>query len=137
MRNIREEKGLTYGIYSALVMQIEMGYLSIGSDVKRENTQLVVDEILKEIEILRTELIPADELETVKNYIGGSFAAGFDNAFSLAEKFKAAWLFGISMDMYSEYLDKTYAVSAEELRELAQKYLNPESLQLAIAGGKN
>jgi zinc protease len=65
MKNIREDKGLTYGIYSALLMQAEMGYITIGSDVNRENTMLVVDEIYKEMEILRQVAVDDDELETV------------------------------------------------------------------------
>jgi len=71
MKNIREEKGFTYGISSSLVSFRHEGFFTIGTDVKRENTQQTVDEIAKEIQILQTELVSDDELETVKNFMAG------------------------------------------------------------------
>jgi predicted Zn-dependent peptidase len=63
MKNIREEKGFTYGISSSLIPQKENGYLIIGTDVKKEFTQQTIDEIHKEIARLQTEQISENELE--------------------------------------------------------------------------
>ncbi len=63
MKNIREEKGFTYGISSSLVPQKDGGYLVMGTDVKKEFTQQTLDEIFKEIKILQTELVGENELE--------------------------------------------------------------------------
>jgi predicted Zn-dependent peptidase len=57
MKNIREEKGLTYGISSHVVTLRNEGYFMIGTDVKKEFTQQTIDEIKKEINKLQTELV--------------------------------------------------------------------------------
>ena len=71
MRNIREEKGLTYGINSGLISLIDAGYFIVGTEVKKENTAQVIDEIFKEISLLQQEPVPDTELNTVKNYMAG------------------------------------------------------------------
>jgi zinc protease len=61
MKNIREDKGLSYGISSSLHALKNDSYLVIGADVNRENLDLTFDEITKEIKRLRTEKIDDDE----------------------------------------------------------------------------
>ncbi len=137
MKNIREEKGLTYGIFSALINMINGDYLMIGSDVKRENTQLVEDEIIREIKILQTERVSDDELQKVKNYMSGSFVMSFNNAFALADKFKEAHLHGLDYGYYNDYLHALNQTTAEEIVLMANQYFNIEKMQTVIAGGKN
>src|SRR5690606_35977498 len=52
MKNIREEKGYTYGISSAVLTLKNEGYFLIGTDVKKENTTQTLEEINKEIQLL-------------------------------------------------------------------------------------
>jgi len=137
MKNIREEKGLTYGIFSALINQINGDYLMIGSDVKRENTQLVEDEIIREIKILQTERVAEEELQKVKNYMSGSFVMSFNNAFALADKFKEAHLHGLDYGYYDDYLHTLNETTAEEVVLMANTYFNIEKMQTVIAGGKS
>ena len=73
MSNIREDKGLTYGVSSVYVHQQESGYFSISTEVKGEGTQLALQEIYFELRRLREELISDKELSLVKNYITVSY----------------------------------------------------------------
>ena len=73
MKNIREEKGLSYGIHSSFRNEINQGYFLIASDVKKDLKDLAIEEIYKEIDILSKEEISMEELTTVKNYMAGSF----------------------------------------------------------------
>ncbi|MFB0906753.1 MAG: insulinase family protein, partial [Spirosomataceae bacterium] len=68
MKNIREEKGFTYGISSSMIPMQSFGYFLIGTDVKGEFTQQTLDEIYKEIDILQKETISEDELTSVRFY---------------------------------------------------------------------
>jgi zinc protease len=72
MKNIREEKGLTYGISSSSSPFGPNWVWSINSSVKKENVEIVLSEIAKEMQILKTSLVSDSEITTVKNYIAGS-----------------------------------------------------------------
>ena len=66
MQNLREQNGFTYGVFSAMVNFQHTGYLAIATQVGKEVTEQALDEIAKEFEILRTELISDEELSLVK-----------------------------------------------------------------------
>ncbi len=66
MKNIREEKGLTYGIYSSLNPFKNDCMFSIGADVDKINVELTINEIKKEIEALCLTEISEDELDVTK-----------------------------------------------------------------------
>ena len=84
MSNIREDKGLTYGIGAICVHQEESGYFSISTEVKGEGTQLALQEIYFELRRLREELISDEELSLVKNYIIGQILNSADGPFAQA-----------------------------------------------------
>ncbi len=136
MKNIREDKGFTYGIHSSLVTFPYEGFMVIGTDVKREYTQQTLDEIRKEIRILQTEPVPADELETVKNYMLGSFAGSVTTPFSLADHFKTIYFDGLDYAFYDQYVSAIQQVTPESILALANEYMNLDQMTEVVAGGK-
>ncbi|MGA0557067.1 M16 family metallopeptidase [Larkinella sp. VNQ87] len=136
MKNIREDKGFTYGIWSNLSMFPNEGYWLIGTDVKRENTQETLDEIGKEIQRLRDEPVPADELETVRNYMAGSYVGSLNTPFELADRYKTVLFDGLPADHLSTYIERLRAVTAEQVQEMARRYLPDSSLIEVVVGGK-
>lgn len=136
MKNIREEKGLTYGISSNLALFTQAGYFVIGTDVKREFTQQTIDEIHKEIKILQTDLVPENELETVKNYMVGSFAGSLNTPFDIADRYKVIFSENLPLDFYQNYIPNIQQISAIKLLETANKYLALDSLTEIVVGGK-
>ena len=136
MKNIREEKGLTYGISSNLALFSQAGYFVIGTDVKREFTQQTIDEIHKEIKILQTELVDESELETVKNYMVGSFAGSLNTPFDIADRYKVIFSEKLPLDFYQNYIPNIQQISAIQLLEIANKYLGLETLTEIVVGGK-
>jgi len=136
MKNIREEKGFTYGISSSLIPHKENGYLIIGTDVKKEFTQQTIDEIHKEIARLQTEQISENELETAKNYMIGSFVGSLNTPFEVADRQKVVILENLSSDFYQNYIQHISAISSEDVMEMANKYFNTEELCEVVVGGK-
>lgn len=136
MKNIREEKGLTYGISSNLALFGQAGYFVIGTDVKREFTQQTIDEIHKEIKILQTELITGDELEVVKNYMVGSFAGSLNTPFDITDRYKVIFSENLPLDFYNNYIPNVQQISDVMLLEAANKYLAVDSLFEIVVGGK-
>ncbi len=136
MKNIREDKGFTYGISSNLVSFRHEGYFVIGTDVKKDVTQQTLDEITIEIDRLQTELVPADELQTVQNYMAGEFVGSLNTPFEIADRYKVILLDGMPTDFLANYIPTMRAVSAETIRTMAQQYLNPAELLEVVVGGK-
>jgi zinc protease len=136
MKNIREEKGLTYGISSNLALFGQAGYFVIGTDVKREFTQQTIDEIHKEIKILQTELVTENELETVKNYMVGSFAGSLNTPFDITDRYKVIFSENLPLDFYQNYIPNIQQISNVMLLEAANKYLDVDSLFEIVVGGK-
>ena len=136
MKNIREEKGYTYGIYSRLMNFKNEGYFLISADVKKEFTNQTIEEIYKEINILRTDLVPEDELQTVKNQMIGGFLSEIASPFMLADKFKAVRFHGMDYRFYDEFISAVNDITSEEIRRLSQKHLDPESISEVVVGGR-
>jgi predicted Zn-dependent peptidase len=83
---------------------------------------------------LRQEEIPADELELVRNYMTGVFLRSTDGPFALADRLKGLLGYNLNYDYYSRFLQTVQSISAAELQQLAQKYLNPDDLTELVAG---
>ncbi|MEZ5197736.1 MAG: pitrilysin family protein [Bacteroidales bacterium] len=128
MTNIREDKGYTYGIGSAIVPLHHSGYFFIATEVGTNVTEKAIKEIHKEIEIIHNDLIPAKELDLVRNYLMGSFLRNVDGPFAIAESFRNILEYGLTMDYYSDFIETIHQTSAQELRDLAREYLNISSL---------
>jgi len=136
MKNIREEKGLTYGISSNVITLRHEGYFMIGTDVKKEFTQQTIDEIKKEIYRLQTELVDNEELQTVKNFMAGEFAGSLNTAFEVADRQKILLLDGLPADFFNRYIDQIHATTSEDIMEMANTYLRPDEMLEVVVGGK-
>lgn len=134
MKNIREEKGLTYGIYSSMVSLQEAGYLVIGTDVKKELTQAALTEIYREIAILRDQPIDANELNIVKNYMAGRLLTSVDTPFALAEKFKNVYLHNLTYAYFQDYLRELNEIRVDSLQTLARRYFQEEKWFEVVVG---
>ncbi|MBC7863850.1 MAG: insulinase family protein [Bacteroidia bacterium] len=137
MANIREDKGYTYGIGSGLSPLVHGGYFGISTEVGVDVTTKCLEEIYKELKLMREELIPEEELQLVKNYITGIFLRSVDGPFSLADKFKGIWEFGLGYDYFDNYLKAVKTVTAQELKDLANKYLKEEDMIELVVGKKS
>ena len=134
MSNLREDKGMTYGVSSFVSSFLHGSYFAIATEVNIKQTTAALDEIKKEIDILQNKKISVDELNLVKNYIYGSFIKNFDGPFTLAEMFMAVTDFGMNFDYYQESLKKMMAISAEDVLETAQKHLDLNEMTTLVVG---
>lgn len=134
MANIREDKGYTYGIGSAVVSLEKEGYFFIATEVGADVAKDAVAEIYKEIQLLREKTIPIEELQMVKNYMLGSFLRNSDGPFAMADRFKALHFYGLDYSHYDRFLNTVNTITAQEIKDLAIKYLNPGDMTEILAG---
>lgn len=136
MANIREDKGYTYGIGSAVVSLKDAGYFFIATEVGAEVCSSALTEIEKEIELLKTETVKEEELNLVRNYMLGSMLGSLENAFSHADKFKNAYFSGLDYTYYDNYIETVKTITAEDLKQLANQYLNIADFTKVVVGKK-
>jgi predicted Zn-dependent peptidase len=136
MANIREDKGFTYGIGSALVSMKNTGYFFIASEVGAEVCAATLTEIEKEITLLKEQPVTEGELALVRNYMLGSMLGSLENALSHADKFKNVYFSGLDYDYYKNYINTVRNIGPEELQALANQYLNFNSFEKVIVGKK-
>ena len=135
MRNIREDKGFTYGIHASVVAREQAASLVIGTDVNGESADATRHEIAYELTRLQEELLGDDELETVKNYTLGKLLGETATVFEQADRYRYVVLQGLRPDYYAELVRRTQAATAAELQELARTYLGPADMLTVVAGG--
>ena len=136
MKNIREEKGLTYGIYSAIEAYPFDACWYIDTEMNNGLSETGIKEIFKELARLRNELIGEKELKTAKNYLLGSFLRSIDGPFSLADRFKILKDFDLEYKYFYEFIEIIKNTTAERLKELANLYLKEVDLTRVIVGTK-
>jgi len=134
MRNIREEKGYTYGIGSALVNLKHGGFFTIASEVGAEATQAALHEIRREMDILRTDLAPEEEVERVKNYMLGAMLGSLESIFSHADKFKAVHFQGLDLSFYGRNNDIVRSMTPERVRQIAETYFDHAEMLEVVVG---
>lgn len=136
MANIREDKGYTYGIGSALVSLKNAGYFFIASEVGAEVCPAALHEIEKEISILKRDPVSDEELDLVRNYMLGSMLGSLENALSHADKFKNIHFYGLGYDYYHKYIQIVRTITAEDILRLSNQYLNFDQFEKVIVGKK-
>lgn len=134
MTNIREDKGYTYGIYSQVMPLRHASTFSISTETGTAVTRAAIDEIKMEMQRLRENSVGEDELNLVKNYLSGSYLRALDGVYNMADRFKSALENNLKMSYYAESLDRIQQVTAEEVQQLASKYLRPESMVTVVVG---
>jgi zinc protease len=134
MKNIREEKGLTYGIHASLHALLQDSYIAIGTDVNKENVQLTIDEIKKELRRLREEPIDSNELETAQNHFIGGLQSELTTAFAHADKIKTITLFGLDHAYYNNLIARIGRISAPDIQRIAEQYFSEDSFLEVVVG---
>jgi len=134
MKNIRDDKGYTYGIHSSIVSHLRDSFWMVGTDVKKEFTADAIDQIYFEAERLRNEPVGIEELKIVRNYMMGNFLSSLETSFSLADKFKNIYFFGQDYSFYDKYIDTINTITALEIQELANTYLDKTEFKRVIVG---
>ncbi len=126
MSNIREDKGYTYGIHSYVQNHLQQTAWLISTEAGKDVSEATVEEVYKEMKLLREELVEEEELLLVRNYLIGTILGDLDGPFQIMGRWKNIILNKLDEKYFYESVRIIKTISAEELRELAKKYLNPE-----------
>ena len=134
MQNLREEHGYTYGVMAAMVNFEREGYLAIATQVAREHRDDALREIHFEIERLRNELMSEEELQMVKNMMIGEILRILDGPFGIADVTIENIMCGYDNHATEQSVATILAITPEEVKRLAAKYLKTEDLVEVVVG---
>lgn len=135
-RRLRDEQGLCYAVSAGITATAgeEPGTFTAYIGTSPEHRQRAIDGFVDEIRRIRSEPPSAAELQDVKDYLTGSFVFGFERNSNLAAYAIRARRFGLGFDFLQRYPDIIRAITAEQVREAAERHLHPDRLVVVSAG---
>ncbi len=126
MSNIREDKGYTYGIHSYLQNHVQECAWLVSTDAGKDVCRATIDEVYKEMKVLRETLVDEDELKLVKNYMLGALLGDLDGPFQIIGRWKTYILNDLNEDYFYNTIKVVREIQPAQLMELANKYLKEE-----------
>jgi predicted Zn-dependent peptidase len=135
-RNIREDKGYTYSPYSEISTRFRDAYWAQNADVTTAQTGLSLKEIFSEIDRLQAEPPDARELTGIKNYLAGTYVLQNSSRGGITAQLQYVDLHGLPAAYPNTYVKKVYAVTAQQVSEVAKKYLRDDQATIVIVGDR-
>ena len=134
MDEVREKRGLTYGVYSYLVpMDLAETYQgSVSSANDRIGTAM--DVIRDEWAKMAAEGVTQQELDDAKTYITGSYPLRFDGNQTIASILVGMQMLDLPIDYIPTRNDKVEAVTLDDVKRVAGELLNPDGLAFVVVG---
>lgn len=132
MQEIREQKGLTYGISSSLIPGREQNILMIGSDVVVNKGTETVEDIISIVDSLKDSKVIEEELNTVQTYLKGSLLKSFDGVFGQMDRYQSTYLFGTSIDFFKNYMKAITEANPKHLAELAKVHFDSSAFASVV-----
>ncbi|MBR9843325.1 MAG: insulinase family protein [Rhodobacteraceae bacterium] len=134
MEEVREKRGLTYGVYSYLVPK-DHAALYLGS-VASANDRIAeaISVIRAEWERMADEGVTQDELDKAKALLTGAYPLRFDGNGAIARIMVGMQMDDLPIDYIATRNDKVNAVTLEDVNRVARELLDPEGLQFVVVG---
>jgi zinc protease len=135
-RNLRETHGYTYGAGSSFAMRRGPGPFLASSAVVTAKTDSAVIQFFHELNRIRDEPVPADELERAKNFVALGLPQGLETSAQVAGRMAELAIYGLPFDYYNTYVERVMAVTAEDLQRVARQHIRPDRSSVVIVGDR-
>jgi predicted Zn-dependent peptidase len=135
-KNIREDKGYTYSPYSEVSVRYRDGYWAENADVTTTVTGPSIKEIFAEIDKLQASPPSAEELRGIQNYLAGTYILQNSSRAGITNQLDYMDLHGLPPTYASTYVKQVYAVTPEQVMEMAKKHLQDDRATIVIVGDR-
>jgi predicted Zn-dependent peptidase len=133
-KNIREDKGYTYSPYSEISSRYRDAYWAQNADVTTAETGNSLKEILAEIDRLQSTPPDPQELAGIQNYLAGTYVLQNSSRGGITAQLQFVDLHGLPTSYLNTYVKRVYAVTPQQVTELAKKYVRDEQATIVIVG---
>lgn len=134
--NLRENKGLTYGVYSFLGYSRGVRPFITYVQVHPANVEIAVKEILSEMDKIKQGGITEEELQMAKNRIISKLPQNFITNKEIAGFLTSVAYNGIGFDFINQYYDIIGKITKADVERIAKQYFHPDKIYIVVAGAK-
>ncbi|MDH4196881.1 MAG: insulinase family protein [Candidatus Aminicenantes bacterium] len=134
MKELRSNRGLTYGIYGGIFADRDRGPFQVASPLKAAQLVEALGLIKGIIQDLQTNLVSDEEIETAKNSIINSFVFRFEQKNRIMSGAMLLKLRGYADTYYDTYIDNIRKVTKQDVLEVAKKYMDPAKMIILVVG---
>ena len=135
-QNLREDKAFTYGCYSNINVTENGSWMSAGGNFRNAVTDSAITEILKEFEIITTELVKDEELSLTKSSMSGNFGRSLERPQTIARFALNIIKNKLDADYYKSYLQRLDGVTKEDVLSMAKKYFTSKNCNIIVVGNE-
>ena len=133
-KNIREDKGYTYGAYSSISPNENIGFFTAGANVRNAVTDSALAEFIVEMKSIREGTVTDEELNAAKAELLGRFGRSLEQPSTIAGFALNIVRYKLPADYYNTYLQRLSAVDAAQVKAMALKYVNPDKIFISAVG---
>jgi len=133
-KNVREDQGVAYYVFSALQSKLFSGLFAVFAGVNPSNVAKALEGIYEELTRITSEPIPQKELETAKRNSVGSLSISLDTSVERVAILHEMEYHNLGMDYLERYPSILDRISSEEILAAFQKYVKFEDLSMVAAG---
>jgi zinc protease len=131
---LREERGYTYNVRSSFTDATAAGLFYVGGGIATDKVPAALQEIAAQIERIRAETPPSQELELAKTLECTLIGKQADSDDALATMLARTWGLRLPLDYWSQLMTQIRAVSAEDVTAAARRVLTPAKMQFVVVG---
>lgn len=131
---LREKRGLTYGVYSSFSMRDHADAMTVSTSTKNETAKECLDLIQSELNKLKVALVSDKELSNAKSYLIGSMPLTLSSTSNITSLIHNLQIDDMPLDYLDTRANKLNAVTKEDIKMLAKKLLAPEQLTISLVG---
>ncbi len=132
--NLREEKGYTYGAYTRFDARQLGGSFEATAEVRTQVTGDSLKEFFYELERIRTETVLQGELDDAISYLVGVFPLKAETQEGRTNLIVNQQLYRLPDDYLETYRDNVSAVTAADVKRVAEKYIKADEIAIVIVG---
>ena len=133
-KTLREQKSWTYGAYSTLTRNYDIGAFQATAEVRNAVTDSALTEMLRLERSLTTSQVSAVELEASKGGLVGSLPLQIETAQGLAEQVGRLTMLGLPKDFIRTLRPRLASITAAELEQAAKSYMRPDQSLIVVVG---
>lgn len=137
VKQVRDDRGLAYSVYSYFSPQSSLGVFQIGLETKAEQADAAVKVVNETLAAFLKDGPTEEELEAAKANIINGFALRLDNNHKILEQVAVIGFYKLPLDYLDRYPERVKAVTTAQIREAFQRHVKPEALVSVIVGGKS
>lgn len=135
-QNLRETHGYTYGAGSGFGMRLGIGPFTAGAAVVTEKTDSALVEFFSELNRIRDEAVPMDELERAKQYVALRLPQQFETSGQIAGRMAELATYDLPLAWYDDYVREIMAVTSQDVQRAAQQHVRPGRSVVVVVGDR-